>query len=163
MYVKNYTSVVPAEKTMQTIESLLRGAHATSFVKLLDKGVVRGIVFTIQSELETPITVRLPVDEDGVYTALLQQKKDSHWWPATKKEKVREQAKRTAWKLMEDWLRVQLSLVSMKQAQLAQVFLPYLWNGKQSLYEHWVADPDRMLPPRQDDERPAVAGRIESA
>jgi len=36
---------------------------------------------------------------------------------------------------MFDWVAVQLSLIEMKQAELMQVFLPYLWAGKTTFYE----------------------------
>jgi hypothetical protein len=36
---------------------------------------------------------------------------------------------------MLDWVAVQLSLIEMKQAELLQVFLPYLWAGKTTFYE----------------------------
>lgn len=44
----------------------------------------------------------------------------------------KQEARRTAWKLMQDWIEVQLSMVLLNQADLVQVFLPYgvLESGK---------------------------------
>lgn len=56
------------------------------------------------------------------------------WGSRKKKRKVdfKEQASRTAWRLIQDWVEVQLSMVQMKQADFVQVFLPYVWDGKRN-------------------------------
>jgi hypothetical protein len=45
------------------------------------------------------------------------------------------QSERTAWKLIQDWVEVQLSMISLKQADFVQVFLPYVWNGQRTYYQ----------------------------
>jgi hypothetical protein len=35
---------------------------------------------------------------------------------------------------VEDWVEVQLSLIRMQQADLLQVFLPYIWDGSRTFY-----------------------------
>ena len=52
------------------------------------------------------------------------------------RESFREQAQRTAWKLMQDWIEVQMSLILMKQADVREVFLSYIMvNSKQTVFE----------------------------
>lgn len=162
MYVKNYTSTVPADETIATIEWLLANAGATGIAKEYEAGVIKSIVFTIKAEFDWPVMVRLPVDPPAVYDALKAMKKGK-LVTEHQKAKLREQAERTAWRLMEDWLRVQLSLISMRQAKLGQVFMPYMMTGgpaQETLYQRFVASPERMLKGRSDDEQPAIAGKV---
>jgi len=52
------------------------------------------------------------------------------------KDDFREQAERTAWKIMLDWAQVQISLIKLRQAEALQVFLPYVWDGGQTYYQY---------------------------
>jgi hypothetical protein len=51
------------------------------------------------------------------------------------KEDFLEQAERTAWKIQQDWVQVQMSLIKLKQADMLQVFMAYVWDGEQTFYE----------------------------
>lgn len=42
--------------------------------------------------------------------------------------KVWEQAERTAWALLRDWVHIQLSMIQMQQAEAIQIFLPYAFD-----------------------------------
>jgi len=96
-------------------------------------------------ETNAPLGVRLPADQEAVFQVLKKSRnprvrKAKNW-----EEKLREQARRTAWRLMFDWAAVQMSLIEMKQAELMQVFLPYLWAGKTTFYESIKQDKFRAL------------------
>lgn len=125
--IKNYTSTVPAHETIGVIEQLLLLAGAVAILKEYVAGKVFAISFKLKVEWgEMPI--QLPANAGKVFDVFLAEKKATGRGIVTisQKEKMAEQAERTAWKLMEDWVRVQLSLIRMKQADAAQVFLPYL-------------------------------------
>ncbi len=62
------------------------------------------------------------------------------------KPKAAKQAPMTAWKLMLDWLDVQLSLIEMGQAEVMQVFLPYAKCGAKSFFQVLKDDGYRALP-----------------
>lgn len=72
-----------------------------------------------------------------------------HWNSRKKKKKsdFAEQAERTAWKLVQDWVEVQLSMIQMKQADFVQVFLPYVWDGRETLYQRIKSTGYRALLP----------------
>jgi hypothetical protein len=48
---------------------------------------------------------------------------------------LREQARRTAWKLAQEWLEIQLAMVAMQQAEIVQVLLPYAVRGDQTFFQ----------------------------
>jgi hypothetical protein len=43
-------------------------------------------------------------------------------------ERIADQAERTAWKLMSDWVDIQMSLIELNQVEILQVFLAYVYN-----------------------------------
>lgn len=133
--MKNYTSKVPAEKSVEDIEYMLVKFGALGISKEYREGTITAISFVIEApETKLPVSIRLPAQPDAAYEVLV---KHAKFWPTAAKQKtLREQAKRTAWRLMYDWVAVQLSLIEMKQAELRQVFMPYITNsGGQTLYQ----------------------------
>jgi hypothetical protein len=79
-----------------------------------------------------PLSFRLPVDVDAVHDYMMRQRKTR--MTHVQLRNLKEQAERTAWKLMQDWVEAQLSLVVTKQAEVAQVFMPYLLSGERTFY-----------------------------
>lgn len=141
--MKNYTSGVPAERTISKIEQILAQAGVWSVHKEYSEGMVHAVSFS----LPTPngnVTVRLPANAPAIERIFLGGYKQK---PSEEsKRKCREQATRTAWKLMLDWLEVQLSLIEMQQVEALQVFLPYLWDGKTTAYAALMDSGFKMLP-----------------
>lgn len=132
--MKNYTSKVAAEETVTDIEELLIRAGARSIAKEYSGGGIAALNFVIMCpETNRPLGVRLPADVEAVFGVLKRNRN-----PKVRRRSdnaLREQAKRTAWRLMFDWVAVQLSLIEMKQAEAMQVFLPYLWAGTGTFYQ----------------------------
>lgn len=137
--VKNYTSTVPVERTVARIEAALAKAGVTSLVKEYGpRAEVAALKFTIDVG-HGHITIRLPVDVDKIASLMLDAAVKPGRVRRPRKAKVAgdflPQAERTAWKLMQDWVEVQLSLIAMRQADFVAVFLPYLWDGRQTVYQ----------------------------
>lgn len=132
--MKNYTSTVDVATTIWKIEQLLVSFRAKNISKDYDERMeVCGIIFTIEVPGLGPQFIRLPSSPDAVFKVLASQRKGKLDQKA--RELVMEQAKRTSWKLMQDWVEVQLSLIQMRQAEAVQVFLPFLWNGTRTFYQ----------------------------
>ena len=133
--MKNYTSTVDPETTIYRIENILARFGVSNVSKDYTNGDVSGIVFTLLMPDSPPMQVRLPANVDLVYEHLKKIGKRPTRTPIDVwQRRMKDQSRRTAWKLIQDWIEVQLSLVEMKQAEAAQVFLPYFWDGKKTFY-----------------------------
>lgn len=135
MALLNYTTKVSASKTVGEMQSMLAKAGATSVSAVYESGVAVGLAFSI----DTPHGSRsfsLPMDARPVEKILREQTKDSRYHSP-------EQAERTAWRILKDWLEAQLAIIETQMVTLDQVMLPYLTDvtGK-TLYDLYV---DRQL------------------
>lgn len=93
------------------------------------------------------ITIRLPVEEERALEALWLDYAGAdisntdvnccNYYSRKKKKKkdFTDQASRTAWKIVQDWVEVQMSMIQLKQADLIQVFLPYVFDGRRTYYQ----------------------------
>lgn len=135
MFLKNYTSEIAADTTIARIERLVVNAGATGVQKLYIGGICSAIVFEIEFEAGKPLRVKLPANVEHCLNALWDDYSKSTVRPRKSKDDFLDQATRTAWKLVQDWAEVQISLVQLKQVEFLEVFLPYVYDGKQTYYE----------------------------
>jgi len=132
--MKNYTSSVPVEVTVMRIEKILAKNYATQVAKEYKNGEVYALTFSVNNPTTGKDSrIRLPVHKKGIVAVLGSRYKRKI--SATTKARIEAQANRTAWKLWQDWLEVQMSLVEMEQAEFVQIFLPYFWDGRKSYYD----------------------------
>jgi hypothetical protein len=135
--LKNYSSTVPVEVTISRIESFLIGTGLITGIAKEYKGtVVIGLLFSIIHDKEKlPLTVKL--------TANVEQCQEFFWVEHCRKARRNmrtkadflDQAARTAWKLQEDWVRVETSLIMLKQRTVIQSFMSCVWDGEQTYYQ----------------------------
>lgn len=127
--LKNYTTSVSVLKSIMEIESLLSKFGASRIVKdYLSDGTINCLSFKLGDR-----GYKLPANIEGVKQVLTGNKRNSYIKDAMKKRE--EQAQRTAWRIIKDWLHAQLSLIKSGQAEPEQLLLPYMFDGKQTLYE----------------------------
>ena len=135
--VRNYTSTVPPARTAERIEAFLAQAGASHIAKHYAGGELVGIDFAIEVQQGVQVAFRLPVDVAAMANYMIVQRRKTGrktWLTDADRQRVTEQAKRTAWRVMQDCVESQLSLVVTKQAEMAQVFMPYAFNGQQTYY-----------------------------
>ena len=132
--LKNYTSTVPATRSQAFIER-----------KLVQHGAMR-ILKTYDSDRQrvTAMCFALPIDGVDVHfklparvancEAVLRANLSSRARPETRK-KIPDQAERTAWKIVSDWVEAQMAMIELAQIEVMEVFLPYLYDGKQTYFE----------------------------
>lgn len=139
MFLKNYTSEVPVHETIANIERTLIKCKVSGITREYDlEGGITALLFHIN--LDRNYSIRLFANADAAQDALYKDYMGDDLTPDGKvkygcrKQKKRgdfkEQARRTAWKLQQDWVEVQMSLVQMNQVDFLQVFVAYLYDHK---------------------------------
>lgn len=124
MNLKNYTSDVPAYRSMGKIEQSLVAAGATNISKKYDGGVCTAITFRMMV-MNMPMFFQLPAKVEACFDVMWKEVKRPR---SDTKQKTREQAEKTAWKIVCDWVDVQLSMIQLEQAEAMEVFLPYAYD-----------------------------------
>lgn len=162
MFLKNYTSDVPVHQTVHRIEQLLIRCGVSGILKEYHPniaGKITALIFAIKLDHGNEWKIRVPVDEEKALQTLWLNYVNGDKMNAAgseilynnrkskKRADFKEQAERTAWKIMQDWIEVQLSMIQMQQADFQQVFLPYVWDGKQTVYDRVKAMGYRALLP----------------
>jgi hypothetical protein len=122
MNLRNYTSSVTVERSVQLIEHCLVQAGADHISKFYDT--------------DTPgrfAAFKLPARWANVYKQMMKGVKRPR--PNTE-SLVKAQAQRTAWKLLYDQVSVLVSNVLIDQLSAVEAFMPYLFDGEKTLYEN---------------------------
>lgn len=123
--LKSYTTTISPEKSLMETEMFLRYFGATAVMKeFKEDGEIVIFAFKIGDK-----GFKIPLNVDGVKQVLLRTQRT-----------VREgQAYRVACRVLREWVHAQLSLVASGQAEPEQIFLPYLYNGTQTVYDLYVS------------------------
>jgi hypothetical protein len=159
MFLKNYTSNVPVSDSIARIERVLITCGVAAIGKEYGpSGEMVALNFEIAFEPgKSPVKVRLPADKDACLVSLWNDycgvdgacSHDKTRANSSHKKKRRgefaQQAERTAWKLMVDWVEVQMSMIQMKQAETLQVFLPYITCNGETFYQRLKGQGYRAL------------------
>lgn len=122
MPLLNYTTKVPASRTINEIQKMLATAGARQVLTEFGPGGSPvGVAFAIQ----TPNGERnyhLPADVAAVAQVMKHDDTPAHLCKP-------EQAERVAWRIIKDWLEAQLAIVATQMVAFDQVMLPYMSAG----------------------------------
>jgi hypothetical protein len=110
---------------MVKIEKNLVAAGATDISKKYKDQICIGITFRMLIAGQMPMFFQLPANIEPCFNVLWA---DVRRPKADTKQRIREQAERTAWKIISDWVEIQLSMILLKQAEPLQIFLPYVYD-----------------------------------
>lgn len=126
--IKNYTSKVSASQSIAKIEDVLIDLGAKNISKEIKDGKVESLVFLIASSIdEQTYSYKFPVNVSGVFVFLKSQRAGGKTLSGSQVQKLQEQAERTAWKTLLEWVQIQASMIRLQQAELNEIFLPYLY------------------------------------
>lgn len=130
--IKNYTTEIPADRSILEIEKLLTLFGAIAIIKEYTSDQrVHSLTFRLQDE-----TFRLPANVKGVKDILYKGTRSSHQRDGEKRRE--EKAYRVSWRIIKDWTHAQLSLIASGQAQPQEIFLPYMYDGKTTLFQRFM-------------------------
>lgn len=131
MPILNYTTSVPALRSLGQIQETLAKHGANTIAARYDAGRPIGVSF----RLMTPYGWRdysLPVNTDAVWKVLGGQR-------VAPRLRSKDQAERVAWRIAKDWLEAQLAIVESQMVAFDQVMLPYMHlDGEHTVYQAYV-------------------------
>lgn len=125
MPIKNYTTKIDCYQSIGEIQATLAKNGARKIMIDYDNtGLPVGIAFAIQTQQQMQAFI-LPANIDGVMSVFKKQNLKADI----------EQAKRTAWRNVRDWIMAQMAFIESGNVQMDEIFLPYLSDGKKTLYQ----------------------------
>ena len=133
MALKNYTS--EGRGTFDKIQRVLasHGANRIMYDYGPD-GTLTAITFGLDINGQT-MGFRLPALVENV-VQIMYGGEDRYGRQKKITQAQRDQAYRTAWANIRDWIDAQMALIDTRQVKLEQVFLPYLiMKGNETLFE----------------------------
>lgn len=128
--IRNYTSSVAADKSVLDIERILIALGARNISKEYDGfGKVDAISFSIPSPHgEGVIPFKLPAKREPIKKLFLQQYRRPS---SAQIEIATQQADRTAWKNVKEWVDLQATMIKLEQVEFLEVFMPYIYSMRQ--------------------------------
>jgi hypothetical protein len=144
MGLKNYTTTIDPEQTISEIQRLLSDYGVSAMMTEYDGRQVAAVSFRMNVEGKD-MAFRLPCNwravrevfsEQGITRGDLKHKDHD----------LDNQAIRTAWRIIRDWIDAQLALVAVNMVTVPQIFLPYtIMRDGRTLSEHVIDDPKFLL------------------
>ena len=143
MPLLNYTTKVPAVKTVGEIERILEAHKAKAILKEYGgDGEVSAIFFKVQSP-HGELAIRLPIDVVAVFKVLEKQYQNRTLPFSFVKES---QARRIAWRILKDWVAAQMAILETEMVRLEQIFLPYVVTDTgETVYERMLESKFKLL------------------
>jgi hypothetical protein len=129
--LKNYTSTVPASRSVLHIKEQLVKAGAVKMIEDYDRatGSLTGLYFVLQLKDNRQVPFKIPAQVDAVRAHLTEcEKQGRRRVSITAAERIKAQAERTAWKILSDWIDIQLTLIELQQVDPLEVFLAYVYD-----------------------------------
>ena len=145
MNIKNYTSQASVDTSVAHIERRLVAHGAHDILKIYENKRLAAIAFIATFDGKK-IPFRIPARVENVRKAMVSALKRPR---AGSVDRAMAQAERTAWKILSDWVDIQMSLLELDQAKFMEVFLPYIYEHekKQTLFEKMEASGFKNLLP----------------
>lgn len=120
MPLLNYTTKIDVFTTLGQIQGMLVKNGAK---KILQEYNDDGQISAVSFQINTPQglqAVRLPANVEAVQRVLTKQKVKCDY----------AQAERVAWRIVKDWVEAQMAILESEMVTLAEIFLPYMTDGK---------------------------------
>lgn len=141
MPILNYTTTIEAGKSAGEVQSILAKAGAQSVAIDYKNGTPSALTFTV-TFCEQPLRFRLPCNAEGVLKSLTKYGSKVPY----AKQNI-EQARRVAWRIIKDWTEAQLALIESGQSQMAEAFMPYVFDEstQQTMFQRFTESTQKQL------------------
>lgn len=142
MALLNYTTRIDPDKTCAEIGKILSSHGAMKLMTDYDEssGLVSAISFQIRMADGRAPGFRLPCDWRPVFSILKNDPK------VPKAHKTEEQAVRTSWRIVKDWVEAQMAMVETQMVKTEEVFMPYMvMKDGQTLAQKMQTNPQFLL------------------
>ena len=146
MPLLNYTTAVPASKSLADIIRILQEAGASAIMLENNSSCeVEAVNFILNASFGR-VPYKIPANVGDVILTIngqIRGETEALKNRAIRKRRIphglfnnKAQAERIAWRIAKDWLEAQLALIETGMVELPQVFLPYAQNNKgETFYE----------------------------
>lgn len=140
MAILNYTTKIPSDKTVGEIQSLLGKKGVKSVSIDYAKARPNAVLFVLEVG-QNNVQFRLPCNVEGVLKAMQNDRK------IPRSAKTFEQAERTAWRIIKDWVEAQMAIIEAGQAVMEEVFLPYavMPSTNQTFFQTFSENSQKLL------------------
>jgi hypothetical protein len=140
MAILNYTTKISADKTVGEIQSMLGKRGADSVSIQYQNSRPAAVMFDLKVGVNN-VRFRLPCNVEGVLKAMQNDRS------IPRSSKTMEQAERTAWRIVKDWVEAQLAIIEAGQAVMEEVFMPYAVSPDtgQTLFQRFTANSQKLL------------------
>lgn len=139
MPIKNYTTKVPATRSIQEIQDSLVKHGAIGFLLEYEQGTgrIKALKFILELGGQK-MPFQMPVDWRK-FQQVLKSDRVNRWTDE-------DYCYRVAWRVIRDWVMAQMALFETQMVTIPQIFLPYAVskNGK-TLFEVMADNPQLLL------------------
>jgi len=131
--LKNYTTDIPANRTILEIQDILAKSGARGIAFEYDNaGNIESLFFRLKIQNGQEISFKLPVKPDAVYKVMFEGVPGERQYGESRRQK----SLNISWRIIKEWLEVQFSLIQLNQAEAIEIFLPYMVTGEnRTLYQ----------------------------
>lgn len=138
MAIKNYTTTVPADRSIKEIQDSLVAHGAIGCMFAYDaEGRISALRFVLKIE-NNAVNFSLPVEWRRFQEVLKQQ--------GVKRWDEDDYCYRVAWRNIRDWVLAQMALYETQMVEMPQIFLPFANDASgDTLYEKILKSPNNFL------------------
>lgn len=128
MLIKNYTTKLSALQCVAKIQESLIGHGACGIQMMYDSEKrIASLAFALPFKNEKNLSFQLPCEWRKFQRVLIDQ--------GVRRSNEDEYAYRVAWANLKDWVLAQMALYETQIVDMPQIFLPFMMNGNQTVYE----------------------------
>lgn len=129
MAILNYSTTISVQKTCNEIQEILIRNGASKIVFDYENQIPINLTFVANFKGQIAF-FSLPCRFGGVLKVMKQQKVDNRY-------RNEQQALRTGWRILKDWINAQMAIVEAEMAELPEVFMQYgVTRNGERLYDY---------------------------